>query len=227
MIAQSTGMKVKAVLIAILLMVVLPVNGCIGMPPQYQVDSYEALKGEFVAYPHVLFADLTPLSGIDLEYWVYYTSAWSFGCSSPRQLTDYHIYNMDNTERSDAADGVLDEISIRVTDHDYMLNRKEAEYDPPTINMTYRGVEMEGSDEEFTDASFFEDSHLPDGTFAYGYFYWFVFEGCDYSFDGRIVLLPDEAATADTDALVDRGQQEVYTLIDSILDQGNAEKAEN
>ena len=188
--------------------------------PNYQVESYQALQEELKDIPDAIFADITKYqNNPDMVYEVF---GYGGGCSE-KVIEGYDVYYSTRPYYIDWENHSSVFSAFHIKSYNKSLNVAVDEYEP---NMTYRGIQMQerNMDEtEIYNASTHPELY-PRGTYVYYTSYHFDLLGYRYSLNGTFALTPEELQTHDSEQVRQAAKDELFALIDSILDQGGIPK---
>ncbi|MDR3364394.1 MAG: hypothetical protein LBS91_05530 [Clostridiales Family XIII bacterium] len=200
--------KIKGLSLIALFVTVLLLFGC-APTPQYEVESYDALKGEFAGYPDIIFPDITKYEAIpDMRYVINYTGY-------ARRPYSFECYGY---PRSEGIDSALSSIVIYVCPTVKMLAGHDQQ--PPLYaNTLYRGIEIRSGVYDRAE-SIADNTHFPKGYIYYVVVYAFDLNSYRYQIEGSLEYLPDEQQGLDIEAEAAKAQEELLVIVDSIMDQG-------
>jgi hypothetical protein len=201
--AKHSGSAVALCLVALLIF------GC-APEPRYEVESYDALKGEFAGYPDIIFPDITKYEAIpDMRYFIDHNG----GCA--RRPEGFECYGH---PRSGGIDSALSSVSISVYPTVKMLAGRDQQ-SPLGANATYRGIAIRSSVSDHSD-QIADNAHFPEGYIYYGVIHKFDLNGYRYQIVSTLEYLPDEQQGLDLETEISKAQEELLVVVDSIMDQG-------
>ncbi|MDR3316176.1 MAG: hypothetical protein LBS98_06850 [Coriobacteriales bacterium] len=211
--------------ICLFLVVVLLLGGLFVLPgcqvaPRYEVDSYEQIKQDLAEHqPEIIYPDISRYeqSGV-LAYWVHLYPG-------DRRMKNGYIVGSDYSFREADVDSSFSIVSVEAKSIEYYYDERNP--CPPLVpSMTYRAVSVEYYERETTDWYISQDrlgegeGYLyPLGTREGGIECLFAVNGYRYQIVIGVVMTPDDLKDKSYEAWMDAAREEVYLIIDSILDQ--------
>jgi len=200
-----------------------------GGAPQYYVDSYDQIKQDLKGLPGLAYPDLSRYEGFAPAGPTSYTPYIVYVRPADRSIRDGYDVLYDNRGKPfDAAAGtVLAFVEVSATELENSSDDKES-VPEGAVSMTYRGIVIylyEAEDFWYQEADKLgnkPDDLYPSGTRAGSLNYVIDIGEYQYCINAGTILLPSEQASVTFEERMTQARNEVFTIIDSILDQTGA-----
>ncbi|MDR3052690.1 MAG: hypothetical protein LBU48_02365 [Coriobacteriales bacterium] len=205
-------------LLALILSVAGAGAGC-KPAPQKPVESYDKIKEVLADQPSILYPDLSKYEQTGTLVYELHLQV------NMRDSDGYAVRSLDNELEKYTEVSVFKSFGVACMnpEGDGKHYYDESGYDP---NMHYRGVEMKYSEADITEAANGEDSShpYPDGSRIGSLSSTFKLDGCRYWFSADILLTPDDLEVTTYEEEMAKAYDELFVLVDSLLDQGGIPK---